>query len=119
MTDGWVDASSASDAWVDPRMHLLEDTAAEEALGFNLAASYQRASHSLLLANHRVFLLPGMASIAASTWDTCTASANASNSFILCAVTFENIYYYSPAELAGALVNRYHCRRVLLHHDSV
>ena len=55
----WVEASAGAGAWVDAQQHLLEDSAAEQLLGFSLAASYGRASQGLLLSGYQVLLSPG------------------------------------------------------------
>ncbi|KAK9809310.1 hypothetical protein WJX73_003768 [Symbiochloris irregularis] len=60
VVDSWVTASAGAGAWVDPVKHLLQDDAAEQALGFSLAASHHRACHSLLLTDVDVLLSPGL-----------------------------------------------------------
>ena len=56
----WLEASGQAGVFVDPLDHLLRDDAAEKRMGFNLATSYQRAQHRLLLAGKDVLLSPSI-----------------------------------------------------------
>ncbi|KAK9832877.1 hypothetical protein WJX74_000543 [Apatococcus lobatus] len=58
----WLEASGQAGSFVDPLNHLLRDDAAEKRLSFNLATSYERAQHRLLLADKQVLLSPRLIS---------------------------------------------------------
>ncbi|KAK9824072.1 hypothetical protein WJX72_007535 [[Myrmecia] bisecta] len=62
VAESWMDACTRSNAFVDPKDHLLQDSAAEKKLGFVLQTSYERAQHQLLLTGLHVFFTPGLLS---------------------------------------------------------